>query len=342
MLSLKGDAKTYIAADNMGYQHPVRSINDIKLSGKPEIRKICFILLVCTSILLWWQPFVQVLTISLENNNHQHYSHILLIPFLSFYLLYVRRAVIFSEVEWSPWLGSTIMMAGNVLCLSASEPTVEKLDALPPVMLSIVTICWGAFLLCYGARSFRAASFGLGLLIFMVPLPSFLLDAIVGFLQRSSAEATNELFSLLGVPVFREGFVFSLSSFTIHVAEECSGIRSALSLLITSLVAGHLFLKSGWGKLALVAVIIPLTIVKNAVRIVGLALLANYVDPHFITDSALHQYGGIPVFVLALGVVFTCTWLIGNIERRFGYVVSSNAESNGMLQRQGRAFARSH
>src|SRR5262249_55949300 len=137
-----------------------------------------------------------------------------------------------------------------------------------------------------------------------------------GFLQRSSAEATHFLFSVLGVPVFREGFVFSLSSFTIHVAEECSGIRSALSLFITSLVAGHMFLRSSWAKIGLVTVIIPLAIVKNAFRIVGLSLLANYVDPTFITDSVLHHYGGIPLFVGALAVLGAFVWLFKRLEAR--------------------------
>src|SRR6185437_15078263 len=113
-----------------------------------------------------------------------------------------------------------------------------------------------------------------------------------------------------GVPVFREGFVFKLSDFTIYVAEECSGIRSALALFITGLVAGHLFLRSAWGKMGLLSIVVPLAIVKNTVRIVGLALLANYVDPAFITDSALHRNGGIPLFVLSLTVLFSLVWLI--------------------------------
>jgi exosortase len=161
----------------------------------------------------------------------------------------------------------------------------------------------------------------------MVPLPSFFLDAIIGFLQRSSAEATDVLFSLLGVPVFRQGFVFSLSNFTIHVAEECSGIRSALSLFITSLVAGYFFLRSAWMKGGLVAVVVPLAIVKNVFRIVGLSLLANYVDPTFITDSALHRSGGIPLFLVSLVVLFSLAWLLRRVENRLFTVDSTVTRS---------------
>jgi exosortase len=289
-------------------------------------RNACFLLLVTIAIFLFRGPLGVVLTGSLHDEHAQHYSHISLIPFLSLYLLYVRRAAIFANVEWSPLLGLILMVAGSGVWFMADEPTDGNLAGLSPVILSLVTICWGAFLFCYGPKAFRAASFALGLLVFMVPFPTILLNVVVGFLQRSSAEASALLFSVLGVPVFRDGFVFSLSNVAIHVAEECSGIRSALSLFITGLVAGHLFLRSPWGRMGLVSIVVPLAIVKNAVRIVGLALLANYIDPSFVTDSAVHRNGGIPLFFVSLGVLFSFVWLLRKLERRLGYYPRDRAQ----------------
>ena len=71
--------------------------------------------------------------------------------------------------------------------------------------------------------------------------------------------------------------------------------------------------------MGLVAIVVPLAIIKNAFRIVGLALLANYVDPSFITDSVLHRSGGIPLFVLSLVFLFSFVWLLRRVEKRFGY-----------------------
>jgi exosortase len=160
-------------------------------------------------------------------------------------------------------------------CYWSADAAIFAPDQLSMTILALVVMCWGIFVVCFGVTLCRKVSFGLLFLLFMVPFPSFFLDAIIGFLQRSSAEATDVMFSLLGVPVLRQGFVFSLSNFTIHVAPACSGIRSALALFITSIVAGHFFLLSPWGKMGLVAIVIPLAIIKNAFRIVGLALLAT-------------------------------------------------------------------
>lgn len=276
------------------------------------IRNRLSLLLLLAAVAWFWQPLVSLFSLTQE---HEQYSHIVIIPWLSLYVLYLGRKDIFVSREWSPWLGSLVMGIG-AWCYWSADTAIFTPDQLPMTILALVLICWGIAVSCFGATLCRKMSFGLLLLLFMVPFPTFLLDAVIGFLQRSSTEATDVLFSALGVPVFRQEFVFSLSNFTIHVAEECSGIRSALSLFITSLVAGHLFLQSVWAKMGLVAIVIPLAIIKNAFRIVGLALLANYVDPSFITDSVLHSSGGIPLFFVALAVLGAFVWLLRKAEAR--------------------------
>lgn len=281
-----------------------------------DLRDICFLLCVVGNIFWFQGPLTLVLAGSLNDEYAQHYSHIILIPFLSVYLLYLRRPAIFATVEWSPLLGSILLAVGGAISLGAEEPASEALDSFSPRILSFVMMCWGAFLFCYGIQAFRAAFFGLGLMVLMVPFPSFVLDAIVGFLQRSSADAVEVLFLILGVPIVREGFLFKLSHFTIIVAEECSGIRSFFALVLSSLVAGYWFLTSWWARVALMTVVVPLAIIKNAFRIVGLTLLANYVDPTYLADSALHRTGGIPFFLLSLVVLVGVVWFLRRWECR--------------------------
>jgi len=290
---------------------PIQALSQ-PLPFSMKIRNGLSLLLLLAAVAWFWQPLVSLFSLTQQQ---EHYSHIVLIPWLSLYVLYLGRKAIFASREWSPWLGSLVIGMG-AWCYRSADAAIFAPDQLSVTILALVVMCWGIVVSCFGVTLCRKVSFGMLFLLFMVPLPSFLLDAIIGFLQRSSAEATEVLFSLLGVSVFRQGFVFSLSNFTIHVAEECSGIRSALSLFITSLVAGHFFLRSAWAKMGLVAVVVPLVIIKNAFRIVGLSLLANYVDPTFITDNALHRSGGIPLFFIALAVLGAFAWLLRWTENR--------------------------
>ena len=281
-------------------------------------RNILALLLFLATFAWFWQPLVDLFSLTQQQ---EHYSHIVLIPWVSLYVLYLDRKAILASREWNPWLGS-LMLGVGALCYWGADAVAWAPDHLSMAMLAFVMMCWGIFLSCFGITLCRQVSFGLLFLLFMVPFPSVLLDAIIGFLQRSSAEATGLLFSILGIPVFREGFVFRLSNFTIHVAEECSGIRSALSLFISSLVAGHFFLRSLSGKMGIVAIVIPLAIIKNAFRIVGLTLLANYVDPTFITNSTLHRSGGIPLFLVSLVILISLVWLVRRLEKKLGYNVA--------------------
>jgi exosortase len=106
-----------------------------------------------------------------------------------------------------------------------------------------------------------------------------------------------------GTPVYREGFVFHMPHLSIEVAPECSGIRSCLSMLILTIIAGHMLLKTTWRRIALVLIAIPIMIFKNSIRIATLTLLSIHIDPAII-ESRLHREGGIPFFLLALLITY--------------------------------------
>jgi exosortase/archaeosortase family protein len=98
------------------------------------------------------------------------------------------------------------------------------------------------------------------------------------------------------------------------VAEECSGIHSAIALLLSSVVAGKLFLAAGWRRAALILVVFPIAVMKNGLRIVTLTLLGNYVDQS-ILSGPLHKQGGVPFFLLALSVLGLVIWLLRKTEK---------------------------
>jgi exosortase len=88
----------------------------------------------------------------------------------------------------------------------------------------------------------------------------------------------------------------------IEIAEECSGIHSSLSLLIASILAGYLFLRSKWNRILFSTFTVPVVIFKNAVRIVTISCLGVYVDPGFL-HGKLHRYGGLPFSLVSLAVL---------------------------------------
>ena len=117
-------------------------------------------------------------------------------------------------------------------------------------------------------------------------------------------------------PLYREGFSFSIPGTTVEVAKECSGIHSAIALIITTLLGGHLFLRSGWSRGILTLAVFPVTILKNGMRIATLTLLAAYVDPRFVKGAWLHKSGGIPFFAVGILLMVPVLWALVKAEKR--------------------------
>ena len=178
-----------------------------------------------------------------------------------------------------------------------------------------------AFLCCFasgyawflGGQILRGTAFPLAFLIFMVPFPLGLENALVDFLQHSSAEVSYLMLTGSGMSVFREGTQFTLPGVVIGVAPECSGVRSSLVLFITGLLAGYFFLRRPWSRITLAALLLPLGILRNAVRIFTLAQLAVHYDPN-ILDSPLHHRGGPLFFAVSLLPFFLLIWLLRKWE----------------------------
>jgi len=190
----------------------------------------------------------------------------------------------------------------------ATQVEVEENGDRLTVAIGSVLVTWvGGFLFFYGPSAFRAALFPLLFLAFCMPIPSMILEPLISILQRGSAEVAYILIKMPGTLIYREDFVFTMSGPTgvvpIVIAPECSGIRSFISMLILTLVAGQLLLKTQWKRVALVAIAIPIMIFKNGVRIATLSLLSLHVDQNII-KSKLHQEGGIPFFILALVLIY--------------------------------------
>jgi exosortase len=191
---------------------------------------------------------------------------------------------------------------------------VETSDRLSIRTLFLLIILLGTYLFFCGRIAFKKAIFPIFLLVFMIPIPESVLSGTVEVLRQGSTQMTAWLFYLTGTPYFREGTYFQLPSLNINIAPQCSGIRSSLALFITMLLAAHLMLKTGWKRVLLVLLAIPFAMLKNAIRITALSLLAIHVDMRILTKSSLHQEGGILFFLLALLIMMPVLFFLRRSE----------------------------
>lgn len=250
---------------------------------------------------------------------NETYSHIIFILAVSLVFLFLKRRSVFSEIHSSPIQGLTVIGAGLAIYAAAMllearlDGPAHRHQEVPNDYLTLCMtsgVAWiiGSFLLVYGTRSFKRARFAILFLVLAIPLPLFLLNPAIENLQHASAEAADWIFKLSGAPYHRDGIIFEFPNVTIRVAEVCSGIRSTLSLFILSIIAGHLFLQNNSNRLIFVLSVVPITILKNALRIVTITLLANYVDMNFLTGHWIHRSGGMVFIIAAILMLIPIVW----------------------------------
>ncbi len=291
-------------------------LETLNIRDKHARRNIYFLFFVVASLLAFWFPIKQLVEFVIS---HDYASHILLIAPVSVFLVYLKRQNIFS-VQFDPnrkkmiiagsgffLLGLMFLLGGKFQLLSAEKLSLE--------ILSLVTLWISAFVFCYGRESFIKARFPLLFLLLLVPIPEFVVDRAIFALQAGSSDVAYGLLQILNVPVLKEGFILQLPMVNLEVAKECSGIRSSIALLVTVLLAAEFLLRSPWRKVLLVVAIIPILVIKNAVRIVTIYLLAAYLNPAFL-HGWLHTSGGVVFYLLGLISLIPVTVLLRRWEGR--------------------------
>jgi exosortase C (VPDSG-CTERM-specific) len=282
-------------------------------------RVVGYFLYVAVLSLACLGPLVALVRYALKEELH---SHILLIPLVSIYLAGLKRDSLPVDRRGST-IGAMIgaLIFGGAATALFFGPAIVGVTALNfPDQMVRTASCYGLLLVAggfafLGTSWMRQLVFPFALLVFMVPLPDPVVTGLENFLMRASAEVAHWFFMWTGTPVFRTGQVMELPGMVLEVARSCSGVRSTLVLFITSLIASYMFLSSNRHRTILVAMVIPLGILRNAFRVLVIGLLCVHVRPEMI-DSWIHHRGGPVFFAASLVPLFAVAAWFRRCERK--------------------------
>lgn len=279
------------------------------------LRQFAFALTLLT--LVFSLPLYSLVRFSLQSSL---YSHIVLIPLISLYLVWQKRSSL--PGLSSPhrplafiYFAAGLLLIGGYWLTKLQGAALAQADALALTTLSFLAFVASLCAWILGRQLLRSITFPLAFLLFMVPLPNVVETAIETFLQYGSAAVANVLFTLAGTTFFADELRFKLPGIIIQVAPECSGIHSSLALLITSIVTGWLVLRSPSRRLVLALFVIPLALLRNGLRVFVIGELCVHVSPDMI-HSYIHNNGGPIFFVLSLIPFFLLLVVLVRSERK--------------------------
>lgn len=169
---------------------------------------------------------------------------------------------------------------------------------------SIIPVVAGTVLLMCGWSATMRLKFPLFYLLFMLPLPGFIVDALTGPLKQHVSAIAEQALYWGGYPIARTGVVLTVGPYQLLVADACSGLHSLISMSAMGLLYVYLMGHRNLARNAvLVACLLPIAFMANVVRVIVLVLVTY----HFGDEAGqgfIHDFSGIFLFVVGLLLLF--------------------------------------
>lgn len=193
---------------------------------------------------------------------------------------------------------------------------------------SQLLVAAGAVLIVLGRRALVLLWFPLFYLVFTIPLPGTLVDALTGPLKQWISVLAETILHAAGFPVARTGVVLTIGQYQLLVADACAGLHSMFTLTALGTLFMHLMArKSLLHNALMLAAILPIAFVANVVRVL-LLMLVTYTFGDEAGQGFLHGMAGMTLMLMALLLFFALDRLLARWIRDAG-----GAEGHGTARR---------
>jgi exosortase B len=239
--------------------------------------------------------------------DEEAYEHGLIVTSVFWFLMWRgHRAVLALEPRPAVVSGFALLLGGLFLYFvgrTQNLPLFEVSAHLPLlVAVLLLTIGWQAVFKLW---------FPLLFMLFLIPLPGFVMLAMTAELKQGVSAVAASLLYHAGYPIARDGVVLTVGQYQMLVADACSGLNSIYSLTAMGLLYLHLMQhRSWWRNGVLLAAIVPVAIFANLVRVLVLILITFHLGDE-AGQGFLHGLSGVVLFVVALLSLIALDRLLG-------------------------------
>lgn len=237
------------------------------------------------------------------------YAHGAIIVLVVIWLFWEERdSLLKAEIKPLGVLGWPCFILGVLLYMLGRSQGISILD-----FGSQILVLAGVMLIFQGMPMLRAAWFPLFYILFMIPLPGILVDALTGPLKNWISIIAEQVLYSIGYPIARNGVVLTIGQYQLLVADACSGLHSmfslsALGLLFMYIVQRKSLLHNG----IMLASILPIAFAANIVRVMVLILVTYHMGDE-AGQGFLHGAAGIVLLIVALLFLFLLDAILAKV-----------------------------
>lgn len=219
---------------------------------------------------------------------------------MSLWLLWRDREALFSgPASPAPWAGFALLVPGVLLYAVGHSQGIDTVDAASQILVLAAML-----LLLRGWPALKLAWFPLFFLVFMVPLPGVMVQAITLPLKAAVSYLAEVILYNAGYPIGRSGVTLTVGPYQLLVADACAGLNSMFTLESLGLFYMKLMnYQSRTRNLILAVMIIPISFVSNVIRVLILVLVTYHLGDE-AGQGFLHGFAGMVLFSVALSLTY--------------------------------------
>lgn len=272
------------------------------------------VVLLAAFVAVFWVFFETQAKWALEEPSD--WGHTLIVPAISGYFIYLRRAELLAAPARACWAGIPLIVLGvGAYVATTFGPSWFVLHH-NARGLSVGVTLFGLVLLVLGTRATRILSFPICYwIVFGQSVSERLLQKITEDMQDWSAVGAHALLAVTGIDVERSGNVLTVFvngvPNQLNVAEACSGMRMLVAFLALGVAIAYTGLPRVWQRAALVAAGIPVALGVNMLRVYTLGVLSLW-NSNFAAGD-FHSFVGLVWLVPALLLYLGIMWFLRNL-----------------------------
>lgn len=243
-----------------------------------------------------------------QSDDQAHGAIVLVVTGWLFWQQY--RAIIDAQPRPAPAFGWIAFVGGLLVYFigRALGISILELGSQIPVLL-------GVLLILGGWPAVRAGWFPLAYIVFMIPLPGPLVDALTGPLKHWVSMIAEQTLYTVGYPIARDGVILTIGQYQLLVADACSGLNSMFSLSALGVVFMYISARtSRLHNAIMLASILPIAFAANIVRVMALILITYHLGDE-AGQGFLHGAAGIVLMVVALLILFFLDAVLARLIR---------------------------
>lgn len=306
--SIEASVDASPSAVKLGETNAPLQISDVQLLGSPWLIGLATLLL----------PSYIMLAQRVWANDEQGHGPIIL--GVTLWLSWQRRDVL-QRILPKP----ATLAGGLCLLLGLTGYTVGRSQYVDTLeILSHIPILAGVLLLTKGRQGITWGAFYLFFLLFMIPLPGALVQAITTPLKILVSHSAEILMGAAGYPISRTGVILYIGQYQLLVADACAGLNSMFTLeaigLLYMNIMNHTSVKR---NATLATLVIPIAFIANVTRVIMLILVTYYFGDE-TGQGFVHSFAGMLLFTVALTLLISVDGLLGKIFKQAPTDVRSN------------------